>query len=182
MMVRRGRIWPPISINRIQSMKTTKLIALGALLGSCTFAVAQDKPNRPQRPIPAPVLEKFDTDKDGKLSDDEKKAMRDEMKAQQEKRKAAALEKYDKDGDGKLSEEERAAMKADMDAKRAAMLEKYDADKDGKLSPSEIKTARDAGEEMLPPIMGRGPGGPGGKGGRPGPGGPGGPPPAPDAE
>jgi Ca2+-binding EF-hand superfamily protein len=160
-------------------MKTTKLITLGALLGTCVFATAQDKP---KRDLPPALLEKFDTDKHGKLSDDERKAMREEMKAQQEKRQAAMLEKYDADKDGKLSDAEKATMKADMEAKRAAILEKYDADKDGKLSPAEIKTARDAGEEIPPPGMGRGPGGKDGKRGPGGPGGPGGPPPAPPAE
>jgi Ca2+-binding EF-hand superfamily protein len=157
-------------------MKTTKLITLGALLGTCAFATAQDKP---KRDLPPEVVAKFDTDKDGKLSDDERKAMRTEMKAQQEKRHAAMLEKYDADKDGKLSADEKATMKKEMEAKRAAILEKYDADKDGKLSPAEIKTARDAGEDIPPPGMGRGPGG---KGGKRGPGGPDGPPPAPPAE
>ena len=162
-------------------MKKTKFIVLSALIGTCSFAAAQDtpaKPERPQREIPPALLEKFDTDKDGKLSDDERQAMRKEMQAMQEKRHAAMLEKYDADKDGKLSDDEKAVMKKDMDAKRAAILEKYDADKDGKLSREEIKAARDAGEELPPPDMGRGPGGPGGRRG-PGGNGPGGPPPAP---
>ena len=52
-------------------MKATTLITMGALIGTCTFATAQDKPKRPDGPkreIPAEMLEKFDTDKDGKLS------------------------------------------------------------------------------------------------------------------
>jgi Ca2+-binding EF-hand superfamily protein len=159
-------------------MKATTLITLGALIGTCTFAVAEDKPKRPDGPkreMPAEMFEKFDADKDGKLSDDERKAMREAMKAQAEERKAKMLEKYDADKDGELSDTEKEAMKADMQARHKALLEKYDADKDGKLSREEVKAARDAGEE-LPPMMGRGPGGPGGKRG---PGGPGGPPPAP---
>ncbi len=170
-------------------MKTTKLIAMGALIGTCTFAAAQDGPNRQDRPhrqIPPAMREKFDTDKDGKLSDDERKAMREEIQAMQEKRRAAILEKYDADKDGKLSDAERATLKKDMDAKRAAILEKYDVDKDGKLSREEIKAARDAGEELPPPDMGHGPGGPGGRrgpdGNGPGGNGPDGPPSAPEVE
>ena len=135
-------------------MKATSLIALGALIGTCSFAAAQEekpkRPDRPQREIPAEVLKKFDTDGDGKLSPDEAKAMR-------EARQAEMLKKYDKDGDGKLSDEERKAMQADMEAKRKALLEKYDANKNGKLDPDEMKAARDAGEEI--PWGGRGPGG-----------------------
>ncbi len=158
-------------------MKPTKFIILGALLGTSVFAIAEDKP---KREVPPMLLEKFDADKDGKLSDDERKAARAEMKAMQEKRQAAMLEKYDADKDGKLSDTEKATMKTDMEAKRAAMLEKYDADKSGKLEPEEIKAARAAGEEIPPPPMGHGPGGKRGKRG-PGPG-PDGPPPAPAAE
>jgi Ca2+-binding EF-hand superfamily protein len=170
-------------------MKTTSLITLAALIGTSSFAAAQEKPNRPDRPpreIPAALLETFDTDKDGKLSDDERNAMRAAMKAKAEERRAAMLAKYDKDGDGKLSDDEKAMLHADMQAKRLALIEKYDADQDGKLSPAEIKTARDAGEELPPPGMGPGPDGKrGGHGGQRGPGGPGGPdvaPPAPPAE
>jgi Ca2+-binding EF-hand superfamily protein len=153
-------------------MKTTTLITLGALIGTCTFATAEEKPKRPDGPkreVPAEVLEKFDADKDGQLSGDEKKAMREEMKAKMEERKAKMLEKYDADKDGKLSDTEKESMKADMQARHKALLEKYDADKDGKLSREEAKVARDAGEE-LPPMRH---GGPDGKRG------PGGPPPAP---
>ena len=170
-------------------MKATTLITMGALIGTCTFATAEDKPKRPDGPkreVPAEMLEKFDADKDGKLSPDEKKAMHEEMKARMEARKAKMLEKYDTDKSGELSDTEKEAMKADMQARHKALIEKYDADKDGKLSREEVKAARDAGEELPP--MGPGPGGPGGKrgpggpGGKRGPGGPGGPPPAAEVE
>ncbi len=149
------------------TMKTTPLLTLGALLGTCAFATAQETPQRPDRPergqreVPAAVLEKFDTDKDGKLSQDERRAM-------QEARQAEMLKKYDADGDGKLSPDERKIMREEAMAKRAALLEKYDADKNGRLDPAEIKAAVDAGEEI--PMMG-GRGGPGGdrEGGRRGP-------------
>ena len=54
------------------------------------------------RQPPAHIIEKFDKDGDGKLSDEERAEIRKEMMA-----------KFDKDGDGKLSPEERkAAMEA----------------------------------------------------------------------
>ncbi len=61
--------------------------------------------------------------------------------------------------------EEKKARREAMEAQRKMLLEKYDADKDGKLSPDEIKTARDAGEE-IPMVRGPG-GGPRGKKGGP---------------
>jgi Ca2+-binding EF-hand superfamily protein len=158
--------------NRTSTMKTTNLLTLVTLLGACSFAAAQDKPaDRPKREVPPELIAKFDKDGDGQLSPDERKAMREDMKAQGEKRREEMLKKFDKDGDGKLSDEERKAMRDAMEAKRKEILEKYDADKDGKLNPDERKAAIDAGEDLQ---MGRGPGGPRGKGG------PDGPPPAPE--
>jgi len=144
-------------------MKTTSFVTLSALLASCAFAVAEDKPKRPDRPqreIPPAMLEKFDTDKDGKLSEDERKAMRTEMDGKREQFRAKMLEKFDADKDGKLSDAEKAAMKEAMKARHEEMLTKYDANKDGKLDMSEMQTARDAGEDLPPPGMGNGPDGP----------------------
>ena len=141
-------------------MKSTPSLALAVILGTCGFAAAQEKPKRSDRPIAQEMLKKFDKDGDGKLSDEERKAMREDMRAVHEKREAEMLKKFDTDGDGKLSDEEKKARRETMAAKRKELLEKYDADKDGKLSPEEIKTARDAGEELP---MGGGPDGPRGK-------------------
>lgn len=152
-------------------MKHTSLITLGLLLGTSVFASAQDPaPKRPPGRIPPSILKEFDKDGDGNLSEDERKAMRETMKARMEERRKQLLEKYDADGDGKLSEEEAAKARAD---RQAEMLRKYDKDGDGKLSDEE--------RSAIPPFE-RGPGGRrGGKGGPDGaggPGGPGGPPPA----
>ncbi len=63
------------------------------------------------------MLEKYDVDKDGTISADEKAAMKEDKKAQ----KAEFMKKYDTDGDGKLSMDEKAEMKkAKMEAKQAA--------------------------------------------------------------
>lgn len=156
-------------------MKYKTLITLGLLLGASLFASAQDP--APKRPpggkLPPALLKEFDKDGDGKLSEDERKAMREAMEARMKERRQKMLEKYDADGDGKLSEEEIAKARAD---RQAEMLKKYDKDGDGKISEEE--------RAAIPPAE-RGPGGPGGpggrrggKGGEGGPGGPGGPPPA----
>lgn len=118
-------------------MKTTSLITLGALLGSCLIASAEDNATGKQggrMGPPAWILEKFDTDKDGKLSDSERETMREARKAKMQERRQEMLTNWDKDGDGTLSDDERAAAR---EARKAEMLEKYDTDGDGKLSDSE---------------------------------------------
>jgi hypothetical protein len=94
-------------------MKTTTLMTLGALIGSCLIASAQESPQRPKRPQGGPppeVLKEFDKDGDGKLSPEERTAMQEARKAKMEERRKEMLAKYDADKDGKLSPEERAAM------------------------------------------------------------------------
>ena len=69
----------------------------------------------------AQFMEKFDTDKDGKISDAEKEAVKAEMKAKFEarkaERKAKFMEKFDTDKDGQISDAEKEAIKAEF-AKR----------------------------------------------------------------
>jgi len=171
----------------------TTLLALAALLGAGTFAMAEDAPTPPAAPEkggrgagggrgmrePTPeMIKKYDKDGDGKLSDDEKKAMMEDMKAKREAYEKTLIEKYDADKDGKLSPEER---KTAMEAEHKRILAAYDKDGDGKLSADEAKAAIDAGE-MPMAVFGRGAGGPGGQGGGGRGGrGPGGAPPTPPA-
>ena len=135
-------------------MKTTTLATLAALMGTCAFASAEDTARRPNangpdRQIPPRILKKFDKDKDGKLSEDERKAAREALggggRGGEEARRAEILARFDKDKDGKLSEDERKAAREAMETRRKAMLEKFDANKNGKLDPDEIKAAREAG-------------------------------------
>ncbi len=53
------------------------------------------------------MLERFDTDQDGELSDEEKKTARETLKAENKKIRAAVLAEFDADQDGKLSKDER---------------------------------------------------------------------------
>ena len=84
-------------------------------------------PKAPRRPelseeqkaeMKAKFMEKFDADKDGKLSDAEKEAVKADMKAKFEARraemKAKFMEKFDADKDGKLSDAEKEAAKAEF--------------------------------------------------------------------
>ncbi|MFD2158047.1 EF-hand domain-containing protein [Rubritalea tangerina] len=85
----------------------------------------------------AHIIEKFDTDGDGKLSEEERKAAREAMEA----RKAEFIAKHDTDGDGKLSDEEKKAAKD-------AFIAQYDTDGDGELSAEEREAAREAGAKF----------------------------------
>lgn len=76
----------------------------------------------------ARMLEKFDTNKDGKLDDTEKAA----AQAAREARKAEMLKKYDANGDGKLDDTEKAAAKAEW---------KKDHKKDDAAKPAETAPA-----------------------------------------
>ncbi len=96
-------------------MKKSLLIALFAAMP----LMAQDFPQKPEcapqltEEQKAEMLAKFDADKDGQLSDEERKAARDARKAE---RKDKFMEKFDADKDGQLSDEER---KAARDARKA---------------------------------------------------------------
>jgi len=57
------------------------------------------------------AVKKYDADRDGKLSDEERLAA---WRAMREERGKQMLEKYDKDGDGKLNDEELAAMRREQ--------------------------------------------------------------------
>ena len=102
------------------------------------------------------MLKKFDKDGDGKLSPEERQAMREARKAEFEARHAEMLKKFDTDGDGQLSETERQAMR---EARKAEMLKKFDKDGDGKLSDEEKaampkppqRPGRMGGHEGMPP-------------------------------
>lgn len=81
------------------------------------------------------VLEKFDTDKDGKLSEAERAAA-----------KQACKDKVDTDNDGKVSDAERdaarAALSARLKEKHPELFAKVDKDGDGTISREEGQAAR----------------------------------------
>jgi hypothetical protein len=166
-------------------MKLTKLVALSAIFSTCAFAQDAPKPDAPARPgrggpgatrtMPPEMIKEYDKDGDGKLSDTERTAMMEAMKAKREAQMKADLEQYDAYKDGKLDEAETKTMR---ETKQKAMMEKYDTDKDGKLSDEE--RAKIPASERMMSWGGRGGAGggrPGGRGGAPG-GAPGTPPPA----
>lgn len=87
----------------------------------------------------AEILQKFDTNKDGKLDDSEKAALKAEFQAKREQRKAEMLAKFDTNKDGKLDDAEKAAMR---DERANEMFKKLDTNGDGQISLTEFKTGK----------------------------------------
>ncbi len=83
----------------------------------------------------AAFLAKYDKDGDGKLSDEEKAAMKADFQA---KRGQEGCQRPDGPRGPKAHRHMHKGMFARMMVGRALMLEKYDADKDGKLSREEL--------------------------------------------
>lgn len=114
------------------------------LTGLLTLSVAtiHAQPGNSQRSVPPHILEKFDTDGDGELSDAERAAARETM----EQKRAEHIALYDTDGDGELSPEERAVARDERF--EAIALERFDADGDGELSDEERAAAETARERF----------------------------------
>ena len=86
------------------------------------------------------IIERYDTDKDGKLSEAEREAA---MKAYRERRE---LQYYDKNKDGKLDEAETAARdkgRAEREKRQKAFMDNYDKNKNGKIDEEERDAIRE---------------------------------------
>jgi len=106
---------------------------------------AQQRPDRQgkgerqgNRPSREQLLERFDSDGDGQLSDTERQA------AREFRQQAMMLRRFDGDGDGSLSADEQAQADAFIAERQARVLERFDADGDGILSDEERQQARQA--------------------------------------
>ena len=97
------------------------------------------------------MLEKFDTDKDGKLSDEERKAMREEFMKNRPQRPQMPGQPGAQGPQGPRGQH-RGMMDPEQQKK---MLEKFDTDKDGKLSDEERKAAREEFMKNHPQMPGR---------------------------
>ncbi len=90
----------------------------------------------------------WDTDGDGKMSDQERKVYQQKWKEQAAQRQKEYLEKWDTNGDGKVDNDERKASYEEMrkqgEQRRREYMEKWDTDGDGKLSSDEQKAAQAA--------------------------------------
>ena len=152
---------PPTTIHPT-AMKTPFLL-FALTCGACL--ADEPKTNPPAAPTgerlehlltnPGPrVLEKFDADKDGKLSDEEKSKAREAIKARTGEVMDKAQAKFDTNGDGKLDEAERAkareAIKGQVGPRiRERLLKRFDKDGDGKLNEAERAKAKEVWEQHL---------------------------------
>ena len=128
-------------------------IAFGGGIQSPALAGEDDSPGS------ARFKEKFDTDGDGVISEEEKENFRAHMRDRFTARgpggmgpgmdRASMLEKFDADGDGTLSEAEKEEAHNFFQERRkkfmAKRMEKLDTDGDGKLSQEERAAAREQG-------------------------------------
>jgi Ca2+-binding EF-hand superfamily protein len=76
-------------------------------------------------------LKKYDVNADGKLDDEEKKAMEEALRKKE-------IKDFDWDEDGKLDEREKQAMQWAAEGKQAVVFRKVDKDANGELSAEEI--------------------------------------------
>ncbi len=82
---------------------------------------------------------KWDTDGDGRVGPEERKAMSAHYRKQAEQRRAAWTRKWDTDGDGKVGAEEQKAMRRDYRARAARRRKEMDADGDGRITGEESR-------------------------------------------
>lgn len=111
------------------------------------------------------LVERFDANGDGRLSETELETARTEMDRRRGGRRGEGgaagrmgggrqmMARFDADGDGKLSETERAEARKF----RAEMMSRHDADGDGKLSREEMRAARQRMGMPADKPAGRGP-------------------------
>jgi Ca2+-binding EF-hand superfamily protein len=78
--------------------------------------------------------EKYDADKDGKLSEEEKATAKEGARTKAKETREENLKKYDANQDGKLDNEERAKKKADEQAAHDAARAEHDARKAAKAA------------------------------------------------
>ncbi len=113
------------------------LLALVCLLAAPVTAVrAEDQPAK-DKLGQHKHAGKYDADKDGQLSDEEKANMKEAAKEKREAKKKETLEKYDANKNGKLDSDEKAQQEADIQAEKEAKK----AAKEAKKAEKEAKKA-----------------------------------------
>lgn len=93
-----------------------------ALLMAGSVASAEESTAKERKPSKA-TLEKYDSDRDGKMSEEEKARAKAGAQAKAKATREENLAKYDVNKDGKLDDEEKARKKADDDAAKDARKE-----------------------------------------------------------
>ena len=136
-------------------MKFLSLALIHLCISLALFAAPAEKSDKGEKktnfPSRGEIMKKFDSDKDGKLSEEERKNLRNEMSGARTGVPPLLAKKFDKDGDGKLSEEERAEFRKDLASKGRRLpphlMQRFDTNGDGELSDEERSGARQAWED-----------------------------------
>lgn len=106
-------------------------------------------------------METYDTNKDGRLDESEKVAMREALGGDRVQMRERAMERFDKDGDGKLNDDEKVAAREAMRAQGRgagpgqrmapeAIFNSIDANGDGVIDRGEWDEARGRWQAMAP--------------------------------
>ena len=111
-------------------------LALGLLALSVTtpFVLAEDSAPKEKKPSKA-TLEKYDSDKDGQLNEEEQAKAKEGAKVAAKHTREENLAKYDANKDGKLEDTEKAVKKSDEEAAKAA----HKAEKDAAKAAHEVE-------------------------------------------
>jgi len=123
----------------MMSKKIILALCGSLLVGSLGLAAAQ--PSAATSPAQtssekSKLLDKYDTNRDGKLSPEERAAMRADFAAKRAAKKAELLAKYDANKNGKLDPAELQQMKLDREA---TQFEKMDTDHNGVVTLGEYQ-------------------------------------------
>jgi len=143
-------------------------LSVGSLLAEDAKPERKGPPGGGREAFMKQLLEKYDADKDGKLSDEERAKAREAMSGKRGEgrpSKEDILKKFDKDGDGKLSDDEKKAAMEAMRGQRGGpgeaagrgkggpgegrpsreeIIKKFDKNGDGELNEEERKAAYEA--------------------------------------
>jgi hypothetical protein len=103
------------------AMKTRFAIAfIVSALSGLAFVTTVRADQEGDKPPSKAMLEKYDANHDGVISEEEKEAGKAAAKEAREARRQEELDKYDENKDGKINRDERAKIKADREAEKEA--------------------------------------------------------------
>jgi len=116
----------PTIPNNKNYMKTKLLTTIPLFLSTTLFGTPDLKDNdeKTSFPIRDHILNRFDSDGDGKLSKNERTNLRKKMQGKKEE----LMQKFDANGDGILDNEERTTIRKAFQKRKSEAFESFDAD------------------------------------------------------